>query len=112
MRILVTAPYHEKGRDELTRFFGEVIYRPWKAHGRGYRPDELIDLLAETKAEALIREHDEVMAAVISAHPEWKFIGVCRGTPTNVAVQQASQRGIKAFNSAARESKGMVRLFI
>ncbi len=112
MRILVTAPYHEKGREELTRLFGEVIYRPWKSHGRGYKPDELIDLLGETKAEALITEHDEVTAEVIETHPELKFIGVCRGTPSNVAVQVASQRGIPVFNTPARNAQAVAELFI
>jgi len=112
MRILVTAPYHEKGREELARLFGEVVYRPWKSHGRGYTPDELIGLLSETKAEALITEHDEVTAEVIDAHPELKFVGVCRGTPSNVAVQVASQRGIPVFNTPARNAQAVAELFI
>src|SRR5690606_26655915 len=112
MRILVTAPYHEKGREELIRLFGEVIYRPWKSHGRGYKPSELIALLNETKAGALITEHDEVTAEVIEAHPELKFIGVCRGTPSNVAVPVATQRGIPVFNTPARNAQAVAELFI
>lgn len=112
MRILVTAPYHEKGREELTRLFGAVVYRPWKSHGRGYKPDELIDLLNESKAEALITEHDEVAAEVIEAHLELKFIGVCRGTPSNVDVQAATQRGIPVFNAPARNAQAVAELFI
>src|SRR5690606_12698650 len=112
MRILVTAPYHEKGREDLTRLFGEVVYRPWKAHGQGYRPDELIGLLDETEAETLITEHDEVTTEVIEAHPELKFIGVCRGTPSNVAVQVATQRGIPVFNTPARNAQAVAELFI
>lgn len=112
MRILVTAPYHEKGREELTRLFGEVVYRPWKSHGRGYKPDELIGLLAESKAGALITEHDEVTAEVIEAHPELKFIGVCRGTPSNVAVPVATKLGIPVFNTPARNAQAVAELFI
>ena len=112
MRILVTAPYHDEGREALTRLFGEVVYRPWKSHGHGYTPDELIDLLGETKAEALITEHDEVTAAVIEAYPELKFIGVCRGTPSNVAVQEATQRGIPVFNTPARNAQAVAEMFI
>ncbi len=112
MRILVTAPYHEKGREELAQLFGEVVYKPWKAHGRGYRPDELIDLLRESQAGALITEHDEVTAAVIHAHPHLKFIGVCRGTPSNVAVDVATQKGIPVFNTPARNAQAVAELFI
>jgi D-3-phosphoglycerate dehydrogenase len=60
MRILVTAPYNEKSQVQLNRKIGEVIYRPWKLNGRAYNEDELIELLAETEAEALITEHDHV----------------------------------------------------
>ena len=45
MKILITAPYNETGRKELERHFGEVIYKPWKDHGRGYNEEELIGLL-------------------------------------------------------------------
>src|SRR5690606_31376643 len=112
MRILVTAPYHEKGRAELAQLFGEVVYKPWKAHGRGYRPDELVALLGETNAEALITEHDEVTAEVIHAYPSLTFIGVCRGTPSNVAVDVATQKGIPVFNTPARNAQAVAELFI
>src|SRR5690606_27929047 len=112
MRILVTAPYHEKGREELAQLFGEVIYKPWKAHGRGYKPDELINLIRESDAGALITEHDEVTAAVIHACPTLKFIGVCRGTPSNVAVGVATQLGIPVFNTPARNAQAVAEMFI
>ncbi|MGV3764261.1 2-hydroxyacid dehydrogenase [Parapedobacter sp.] len=112
MRILVTAPYHEKGREELAQLFGEIIYKPWKVHGHGYRPDELIDLLRESEADALITEHDEVTAAVIQACPTLAFIGVCRGTPSNVAVDVATQKGIPVFNTPARNAQAVAELFI
>src|SRR5690606_27799329 len=105
MRILVTAPYHERGRGELTRLFGEVVYKPWKLQGRGYQPAELVDLLDESKADALITEHDEVTGAVINAFPKLKFIGVCRGTPSNVDVEEATRQGIPVFNTPARNAQ-------
>ncbi|SFB93644.1 D-3-phosphoglycerate dehydrogenase [Parapedobacter composti] len=112
MRILVTAPYHEKGRAELAQLFGEVVYKSWKQHGRGYKPDELITLLADSRADALITEHDEVTAEVIQAYPGLKFIGVCRGTPSNIAVQQATEQGIPVFNTPARNAQAVAELFI
>lgn len=112
MKILVTAPYHEKGRAELIQLFGEVVYRPWKEHGRGYQPDELIDLLRESQASALITEHDEVTDAVIQVHPALAFIGVCRGTPSNVAVATATSKGIPVFNTPARNAQAVAELFI
>lgn len=112
MKILVTAPYHEKGREELVHLFGNIVYKPWKAHGRGYRPDELINLLRESQAEALITEHDEVSAKVIREFPALRFIGVCRGTPSNVDVEEATHAGIPVFNTPARNAQAVAELFI
>lgn len=112
MKIVITAPYHQKGQDELERLFGEVIYRPWKLQGHGYTESELIDLLEETQADALITEHDEVTAAVIDAYPRLRFIGVCRGTPSNVAVATATENGIPVFNTPARNAQAVAEMFI
>ncbi len=111
-RILLTAPYYEAARQALGNLFGEVIYKPWKEHGHGYRPEELIALLGQTQAEALITEHDEVTAEVIKACPNLRFIGVCRGTPSNVDVKEASLHGIPVFNTPARNAQAVAEMFI
>lgn len=111
-RILITAPYYEAAQETLKQQFGEIIYKPWKEHGHGYRPDELITLLQETNATALITEHDEVTAEVIEACPYLEFIGVCRGTPSNVAVETATQKGIPVFNTPARNAQAVAEMFI
>jgi D-3-phosphoglycerate dehydrogenase len=112
MNILITAPYHQKAQDELTGLFGEVVYRPWKLQERAYTEPELIHLLEETQADALITEHDEVTAGVINAYPKLRFIGVCRGTPSNVAVNVATEKGIPVFNTPARNAQAVAELFI
>lgn len=112
MKILVTAPYHQKALDALKRQFGEVIYKPWKLQERAYNQQELINLLTETQAEALITEHDEVTSEVIEAYPDLRFIGVCRGTPSNVAIATATQKGIPVFNTPARNAQAVAEMFI
>lgn len=112
MRILITAPYHEKARQELQKWFGEIIYLPWKLQGRAYNEEELIKLLDNTEAEALITEHDEVTSRVIEAYPKLQFIGVCRGTPSNVAVNIATEKGIPVFNTPARNAQAVAEMFI
>ena len=112
MRILITAPYNSEGQRELAEAFGEIIYRPWIPHGRAYNEEELIALLEETKAEALITEHDHVTAKVIETHPHLKFIGVCRGTPSNVSLETASQKGIPVFYAPARNAQAVAEMFI
>ncbi|MFN4312905.1 MAG: 2-hydroxyacid dehydrogenase [Chitinophagaceae bacterium] len=112
MRILVTAPYHEKGLFELKQELGEVIYRPWKSNGRAFNEDELSALLYETEAEALITEHDHVTEKVINANAHLQFIGVCRGTPSNVALAVATRHGIPVFFTPARNAQAVAELFL
>lgn len=112
MRILITAPYHQKGQDILAEKLGEVVYREWKGHGRAYNEAELNKLLDETQADALITEHDQVTANVINAHPHLQFIGVCRGTPSNVDLQAAAQNNIPVFHTPARNAQAVAEMFI
>lgn len=112
MRILITAPYNDKGLKELETQFGEVVYKSWKPNGRAYNETELLELLANSKADALITEHDHVTATVIAANPQLQFIGVCRGTPSNVAVATATEMGIPVFFTPARNAQAVVEMFI
>ncbi len=112
MKILVTAPYNDNGLITLQEHFGEVIYRPWKPHGRAYYADELTALLQSTAATALITEHDHVTAEVIDANPHLQFIGVCRGTPSNVAIGTATKLGIPVFYTPARNAQAVAEMFV
>lgn len=112
MRILITAPYNDEGRKVLEDAFGEVIYKSWKTQNRAYNAKELSTLLADSKADALITEHDEVTEEVINAFPDLKFIGVCRGTPSNVAVEIAKEKGIPVFHTPARNAQAVAEMFV
>jgi D-3-phosphoglycerate dehydrogenase len=112
MKILVTAPYNDNGLVTLQEHFGEVIYRPWKPNGRAYYAEELLALLKETAADALITEHDHVTADVINDFPYLQFIGVCRGTPSNVAIDAATKQGIPVFYTPARNAQAVAEMFI
>lgn len=110
MNILLTAPYREEAREVLNNF-GNVIYKPWKLHGRSYFADELIQLLKEVDADALITEHDHVTMKVLS-EVHLQFVGVCRGTPSNVDVGFATKKGIPVFNTPARNAQAVAEMFI
>lgn len=112
MNILVTAPYQEAARDILERNIGKIAYHSWKPNGRAYREDELMDLLGKTSADALITEHDQVTCKVIDTFPRLEFIGVCRGTPSNVDLQAASRHGIPVFFTPARNAQAVAEMFI
>lgn len=111
MKILLTAPYNDKAIQFLQENLGEVAYHPWKPNGRAFNEEELIALLRDNGAEALITEHDHVTEKVIASFPDLQFIGVCRGTPSNVAVAEASKLGIPVFFAPARNAQAVVEMF-
>ena len=112
MKILVTAPYHEQGLLELKLNFGDIIYKPWKENDRAFNEQELLHLLYETEAEALITEHDHVTERVINENAHLQYIGVCRGTPSNVALDAATLHKIPVFYTPARNAQAVVEMFI
>lgn len=113
MRVLLTAPYENaKALKELESLFDEVVYRSWKPNGRAYNPQELNALLKETAVDGLISEHDEITAEVLKANPELKFVGICRGTPSNIDLSVATSLGIPVFNTPARNAQAVAEMFI
>jgi D-3-phosphoglycerate dehydrogenase len=112
MNVLVTAPYNDEGLVSLKELFGDCTYRCWKENGRAYNEAELIALLKESKAEGLIAELDKVTENVFAEVPELKFVGVCRGMPSNVDVEAATKRGIPVFYTPARNAQAVAELFI
>ena len=112
MRVLVTAPYNERGLEELKNIFGEIIYKEWKENGRAYTEDELLALLKDSRAEALITEHDHVTGKVINEYSHLQFIGVCRGTPSNVSLETAALYHIPVFYTPARNAQAVAEMFI
>jgi len=111
MKILITAPYTDDAQAQL-KTVGEIIYKPWKPNGRAYNEGELIELLRDTKADALITEHDTVTEKVIALYPDLQFIGVCRGTPSNVAVKAATEALIPVFYTPARNAQAVAEMFV
>ncbi|MFK2825952.1 2-hydroxyacid dehydrogenase [Bacillus sp. B190/17] len=112
MNVLVTAPYNEAGLLQLKDLFGEYTYLPWKENGRAYNEAELISLLKESNAEGLIVELDKVTENVLAEVPKLKFIGVCRGMPSNVDIKAATKKGIPVFFTPARNAQAVAELFI
>ena len=112
MRVLITAPYHEKAQQKLAALLGEIIYRPWKPQGRAYNEQELTSLLDEVGADALITEHDQVTESVVRRLPALRFIGVCRGTPSNIAIEAATEMNIPVFYTPARNAQAVAEMFI
>ncbi len=113
MKVLLTAPYeNERALEELKTLFQEIIYKPWKPNGRAYNAQELSELLKQTGADGLIVEHDEITAEVLKNHPNLAFVGICRGTPSNIDLTMATELGIPVFNTPARNAQAVAEMFI
>jgi D-3-phosphoglycerate dehydrogenase len=112
MKILITAPYNEEGRNLLAGQLGEIIYKPWMDNDRAFNEGEINKLIDETNADALITEHDEITANVINTHPHLQFIGVCRGTPSNVDLDAAKKHNIPVFHTPARNAQAVAEMFV
>lgn len=113
MRVLLTAPYdNESAFRELESLFDEVVYRSWKPHGRAYNPEELMEMLKETGVDGLISEHDDISEIVLRANPQLKFVGICRGTPSNINIEVATELGIPVFHTPARNAQAVAEMFI
>ncbi len=110
MILLVTAPFFEEELERLRRF-GDVAYRPWKANGRAHTAEELIAMLHETGAQGLIVEHDPVPAEVFAVD-SLQWVGVCRGTPSNVDVAAATRHGVPVFRTPARNAQAVAEYVI
>ncbi|MFD0714178.1 NAD(P)-dependent oxidoreductase [Paenibacillus sp. GCM10027626] len=110
MKILITAPYSVQAR-EMLKPYAEIEYRDWKDKGTVSQPDEVIQLLKETGADALITEHDRVDDSVLKA-VDLKFVGVCRGTPSNVDLEAANRHGVPIFHTPARNAQAVAELVI
>lgn len=112
MNILITAPYNKKERDILEAAFGTIVYHSWKPNGRAFNAPEIMNLLKESRADAYITEHDQVTRLVIDTYPDLKFIGVCRGTPSNLDMKTASSHHIPVFYTPARNAQAVAEMFL
>ena len=112
MKILITAPYSATALEEVSKTVGQVIYKPWNKHGKAFSEAELIAMLKESGADALVIENDDVTEKIIESFPALNFIGVCRGTPSNVALSAATRAGIPVFFTPARNAQAVAEMFI
>lgn len=112
MKLLITAEYSKAGIDELANFFQTIDYEPWTDRGRGYTAQEVCEKLMEGAYDALITELDEVSGEVLRRFPKLKFIGDCRGNPTNIDVNVAKELGIPVFCTPARNAQAVSEMLV
>lgn len=112
MKVLITSEYSKEGIKELEENHNYVVYDPWTARGRGYSAEETNKILKEGGFEGYITELDEVSDYVIQNNSKMKFIGDCRGNPTNIDMEAANKFGIPVFFTPARNAEAVAEMLI
>lgn len=112
MKLLITAEYSKAGMEELTPLFQTIDYQPWTNRGKGLTAEELCEKLSGGAYDALITELDEVSGDVLRKFPKLKFIGDCRGNPTNIDLQTAKELGIPVFCTPARNAQAVSEMLV
>ncbi len=109
MKALVTASLDIKTREQLGRHM-ELHIEDWHETRTIYfEPAPLIERLRACGATALIVEADMIGGEVMDACG-LELIGVCRGTPVNVDLAAATQRGIPVFHTPGRNADAVADL--
>ncbi|MEG2015969.1 MAG: 2-hydroxyacid dehydrogenase [Oscillospiraceae bacterium] len=112
MRILVTSEYSKKGLDKLKEWFGEIEYIPWTEKGKALSKAELMEILSKFSPDGIITELDNISAEVIDKNENLKFIGDCRGTPSNIDLNAAKNRNIPVFYTPGRNAQAVSELLV
>jgi len=109
--ILSTAPLRGPGLDKL-REIGNVILDPWTEQipFRVLGPDDLAELVIQTKAQILICEADFCFGAVLEL--PLMAVAATRGDPTNVDLTAATNQGIPVLCTPGRNADSVAELTI
>jgi D-3-phosphoglycerate dehydrogenase len=108
-RALATAPLRGPGLETLETIV-ELVLDPWcdQQPLRIYGPDELAERARKEGAEILICEADFCMGPVLEL--PLRAIASARGTPTNVDLAGASERGIPVLHTPGRNADGVAEM--
>jgi len=109
MRALITASFDPTALVRLERHMS-VVHEDWKArHHIWFDGAEFARHIAALGADVLVVEADLVHAEVLDAVP-LVLIGVCRGEPVNVDLEQATRRGVPVFHTPGRNADAVADL--
>ena len=111
-KALVTAPFRGDGLETLRELCSDVVLDPWIDHRplRLYRAEQLAERIEAEGANLLIVESDSVKGPVLDL--PLLAIGSCRGDPTNVDIEGATERGIPVLRAPGRNADAVAELTI
>lgn len=102
MRAVVTAEFTDEGLAALERLGYEVVYGGWAVTHHELTGSELVETLAD--AEVLVCEVERIDGPILDCAPGLRLVASCRGTPTNIDIAAATERGIAVINTPARNA--------
>lgn len=107
MKVLVRAPFSERGLSELRNMYDEVVYDPWNRTGEWFEDEKTSELLQREKPDIFITELDRVREKTLSSCKGLKLLGVCRANPANVDVESCTEAGIPILCTPARNAQAV-----
>lgn len=111
-KVLVTAPFRGEGLETLHELCSDVVLDPWIDHRplRLYRAEQLAERIEAEGANLLVVESDSVKGPVLDL--PLLAIGSCRGDPTNVDIDGATERGIPVLRAPGRNADAVAELTV
>ena len=105
-RVLILAPFSADALESL-RARADVAHESWLCSRRLYAPDELAERINRDGVDCLVVESDFVFDEVFESAPTLRFVGVCRGSISNVDVEAATRCGVLVVNTPARNARAV-----
>jgi len=102
MKALVTAEFPADSLAELGALGYQPIHAGWGVTRRAMAEEELVAAL--DGVEVLICEVERVDAPVLAAAPSVRLVASCRGDPSNVDLQAASDLGVTVLATPGRNA--------
>lgn len=109
MHVLILAPFEEKRLEQL-RSRMKVTYKPWTESRSLYDPEELAEIINESRIDAVVVEADFVLEETFEGASGLKFVGTCRNATTQIDVEAATEAGVVVVNAPGRNTRAVAEL--
>ena len=108
---MILAPFAEKCLERL-RSSMKVTYKPWTESRSLYDPEDLAELINESRIEAVVVEADFVLEETFEEAPGLKFVGICRNATTQIDVDAATEAGVVVVSAPGRNTRAVAEMVI
>ena len=106
MHALILAPFDE-GQLARLRTQMDVSYESWLDTRMLTDPDELTARILAEDISILVVEADFVFEETFQECPGLRFVGICRGSTTQVDIEAAAEHGVVVVNTPGRNARAV-----